>query len=155
MADQDMTASDPLVRRAEAAQATKDLWETRRFKLGENDCAYMLAWHLRRLGYSVRMPPSGSYRSPRGAERALAERDCTSTAEWIASLGLEPIAPAAAIVGDVLLLPAGHTLGAIAICMGNGRALAYHDDVRAGATVLQPLEFIGAWRAAPVETGAA
>jgi hypothetical protein len=144
-----MTDGDfPMVRRVRAAQATLDTWSTRPLKLGTSDCVRMVASHLRRLGYRVKLPPSGSYRTVPGALKALAAAGHASIADALDALGLARIPPAAAAAGDVLLLPATDRLGSLAVAVGNGRVVAYHEDV-VGAAVLQPVAFVAAWRVDP------
>lgn len=146
----DQTWTDhALIRRRDAAQATLDTWSKRRFALGTADCVRMAAAHLRLLGRQVRLPPSGSYRSIRGAVKALAEAGHASLGAALTAHELEPIAPAAAIVGDLVWMPAEHELGALTVCMGNGRVAGWHDGYAEGAIVMQPLAFLGAWRVDP------
>ena len=137
---------DPFIIRTRAAQATLDQWSTRPMRLGTSDCVRMTASHLRRLGHKVKLPASGSYRTIRSALKALDERGYASLADALDGMGLERIAPAAAIVGDVLALPAEDKLGALVVALGNGRVVGYHADA-VGAAVLQPVDYIAAWRA--------
>jgi hypothetical protein len=67
----------------------------------------------------------------------------------LGAIGLEEIAPAAAIVGDVMMLPAVDDLGALGVCLGNGRVLIYHEEIATGAVVAQPIEMVTAWRVDP------
>lgn len=140
---------DPIVRRRDAAQAMLDAWSKRPLRLGRSDCARMAASHLRKLGHRVKLPPSGSYASVRGARRELARLGHKDLAAALDAQDLVRIAPAEAIIGDLLLLASADGLGSITIALGNGRALGYHDHVDGGAAVLQPLEFLAAWRADP------
>lgn len=140
-----------LIRKRDAAQDALDHWSKREFKLGSADCAQMTARHLRQLGYSVKMPPSGSYRTARGAVRAMRRLGHESLTAWLDSLGLERITPASAVAGDILQLPAEHPLGALAVALGNGAALAWVEDLPSGATTIRPLAFSTAWRVQPVE----
>lgn len=137
--------TDPMVRRVAAAQATLDKWSKRPMKLGTSDCVRMAADHLRRLGYKVKLPPSGSYRTINSALKALKARGFDTLAEALDAMGMERIAPASALVGDIVMMPAVDRLGALAIALSNGRVVGYHEDVPA-ATVLEPLEFVAAWR---------
>ena len=146
-----MTVTDPMVRRVQAAQTTLDRWSVRPMKLGTSDCVRMTAAHLRLLGYRVKLPPSGSYRTIKGAFKALKERGFESIADALNAMGLERIAPAAAVVGDVVMMPGVDGLGALTIQLTNGRVIGYHDDAPGGATALQPLEFVAAWRADPLK----
>lgn len=134
-----------MVRRVAAAQATLDRFKDRPLKLGYEDCVRMTAFLLRRLGRRVKLPPAGSYRTIKGAKKALQARGFADLGAAIDSFGFERIAPAAAIVGDVLMLPAENELGALTVALGNGRVLGYHPD-SLGAAVLQPLLFDAAWR---------
>lgn len=150
MLEPDDGATHALIRRRDAAQATLDTWSTRPMKLGSADCVRMTAAHLRLLGYQVRLPPEGSYRTVNGALKALAAAGHASIGDALDALGLERIAPAATIVGDVILMPAEHEVGALVVVMGNGRVCGWHDDAPTGAVVLQPLQMLAAWRAEPV-----
>lgn len=140
--------TDPFVRRRDAAQKTLDTWSKRPMRLGTSDCLRMAVSHLRLLGYKVKLPPSGSYRTVRGALKELKARGHATLAEAIDGLGLERIAPAAAIVGDLMMLPSDTCLGGLAVVVGNGRAVAYHEDA-IGACVIQPHDFDVAWRVTP------
>jgi hypothetical protein len=138
-----------LIRRRDAAQRTLDTWSKRPLKLGTADCVRMAASHLRSLGYRVKLPPAGSYRSVASAIKALTAVGHASIGEALDALGLERIAPARAIVGDVILMPAEHELGALVVCMGNGRVAGWHDDHAGGVVVMQPLKMLAAWRVDP------
>jgi hypothetical protein len=138
--------TDALIRKRNAAQATLDSWSKRPLRLGTSDCVRMIASHLRKLSYKVKLPPSGSYRTVASATKALRAAGFASVGDALDSLGLERIAPAAAVVGDIMELPAVDSLGGFAIALGNGRAVAYHEEVGGGATVIQPLEYVAAWR---------
>lgn len=141
-----------MVRRRDAAQATLDKFRSKPMRLGTRDCLRMMAHHLRLLGYSVRLPPAGSYKTVRGALRKLRELGHESLPAAIDSLGLPRITAAAAIVGDIVQVPwieaEDDPLCALMILLGNGRAVGYHQDA-AGAEVLQPLTIVSAWRANP------
>lgn len=142
-----MTPSPEMIRRVAAAQATLDQFKVRRLRLGLNDCVRMTAAHLRRFGYTVKLPATGAYRSRAKAEQLLADRGYADLGDALDALGLERIAPAAARVGDIVQLPAVDALGALTIALGNGRVAGYHADVpKGGAVVMQPREYVAAWR---------
>ncbi|RSU58927.1 hypothetical protein BRX36_19880 [Sphingomonas sp. S-NIH.Pt1_0416] len=140
--------NNPLVRRADAAQATLDRFKDKPFQWGTRDCARMVAAHLRSLGYKVKLPPSGSYRSIRSATKALTAAGFDTVGAALDAMGLERIAPVATIVGDIIEWPSENNLAALGVVMGNGRMLAYHPDA-AGAVIVQPVEFVAAWRVEP------
>lgn len=138
-----------LVRKRDAAQATLEQWRTRPIKVGSADCVRMAASHLRRLGHKVKLPPAGSYRTLNSAMRKLREAGYPTLAEAIDAMGFERIAPAATTVGDIMLMPSDHPMGALAVVMGNGRILGWHPDAPQGASVVQPLMMTAAWRIVP------
>ncbi len=138
----------PHQRKVAAAQATLDRFKGVPLRLGRNDCARMVAYHLRKLGHRMKLPASGSYASARSARREMAKLGHASLEAALDSFGFERIAPAAAIAGDVVMLPGDTDLGALTVAMGNGRLCGYHQDA-AGAVVLQPFEFLAAWRIEP------
>ncbi len=133
-----------MVRRVAAAQATLDRFKGRPFAFGRDDCARMAVFHLRQLGLKPKIAKAGSYSSLLGARRALARAGFASLAAAVDAQGLLRIPPAAAVVGDLLMLPGVDELGALVVAMGNGRVLGWHEDA-AGATVMQPSDFVAAW----------
>lgn len=140
-----MTPSPEMTRRVAAAQRTLDEFKDQPFRLGVRDCVRMTAAHLRRLGHAVRLPPQGSYRSRKAALKLLAERGYADLAAALDGFGFERITPAAALVGDVVQMPAVDELGALAIVLTNGRVIGFHEDA-VGAVVLQPVRIAAAWR---------
>lgn len=146
----DKARPNALTLRVAAAQATRDQWWERPFRLGHADCVRMIASHLRRLGHPVRLPASGSYRSIAAARTALAGRGFESLPAALDAMGFTRIPPAAALVGDVLELPSEiDGLAALVVALGNGRVLGWHDDAPKGACVLQPVTMLAAWRIDP------
>jgi hypothetical protein len=133
-----------MVRRVAAAQATLDRFKDRPFALGKDDCARMAVFHLKQFGHRPKLAPAGSYSSLLGARRALTRAGFATLADAVDALGLARIPPAAAVVGDLLMLPGIDEFGALAVALGNGRVVAWHEDA-AGACVIQPVEFLTAW----------
>ena len=138
-----------MVRRVDGAQATLDRFKDETFQFGKNDCARMAAYHLRKLGYRPGLAKAGSYRTALSARAALKRAGYDSLADALDGLGLERIAPAAAVVGDIVEMEAGDAFGALAVAVGNGRVLGYHED-EPGAVVVQPLSIVVAWRVVPL-----
>lgn len=135
-----------MIRRQQAAQAAVDRFKGQPWQLGKNDCVRMAAFVLRKMGHRPQMGKAGTYTTGAGAMRALQRAGFGSLAEALDSLGLERVAPAAARVADIIMIPGEAPLdGALTIAVGNGRVLGFHQDLGA-AEILQPVEFIGAWR---------
>jgi hypothetical protein len=135
-----------LLARTEIAQATLDRFKGHPLTYGRHDCVQMAAFHLRASGYRVLLSKGGRYRSAIGAVRALRRAGYQDLFGALDDLGLVRIAPAAAIVGDIVALPSEEEiLPALTIALGNGRVIGWHPDAE-GAAVLQPLAFEAAWR---------
>lgn len=144
------TTVDPaMVRRVAAAQATLDRFKDRPFRWGREDCARMTAFHLRRLGHKVKLPPTDGYRTPKAALAALRARGFENLLAAVDAHGFERIPPAAATVGDIIACPGEGPFGAaLHVALGNGRTVGYHEDA-VGAAVLQPIDYVAAWRIEP------
>jgi hypothetical protein len=133
-------------RRVAVAQATLDHFRNKPLRYGTRDCVRMAAFHLRKMGHQVRLPPSGSYASARSALKAMRARGFDNLGEAVDSYGFERIPPAAAISGDLMLVPGdGGFGGALHVVLGNGKTVSFHEDA-VGATILEPFEFVAAWR---------
>lgn len=133
-----------MIRRVAATQATLDRFQGKPLTYGRDDCARMVAFHLRRLKRPIALAKAGTYSSALGARRAMARFGVASLGEALDKHGLFRIAPAAAVAGDILELAGDDAMGALAIALGNGRALSWHVDAP-GATVVQPLAVVAAW----------
>ena len=143
-------ADHALIRRRDAAQATLDQWRVAPFRFGHADCVRMVASHLRRMGYRIRLPHAGAYRTANSALRALKVAGYDSLAAALDALGLARIAPAAALPGDIIQMPSEiEQIGALTVAMGNGRVVGWWGDGAAGAVVMQPTDFVAAWRVEP------
>lgn len=140
-----MTDQPEMLRRVQAAQATLDRFKDQPLRFGTHDCVRMVAFHLRKLGYQVKLPAAGSYRSWRSGAKALAARGYATLGDALDGLGLERIAPAAALVGDIVEMPSVHEVGALTIALSNGRVVGFHQEA-VGATVMEPQRFVAAWR---------
>ncbi|MCG7350015.1 DUF6950 family protein [Sphingomonas sp. ACRSK] len=135
-----------LLRRQHAAQAAVDRFKGQPLAYGKNDCVRLAAFVLRKMGHRPQLAKAGSYSTALGAARALERSGFADLAAAIDALGLPRIAPAAAWVADLILLPAeGPFGGALSVAVGNGRVLGYHEDVD-GADILQPVKYVVAWR---------
>ncbi len=135
-----------MVRRQRAAQATVDRFKGAPFVYGKNDCARMAVHVLRGMGHRPVLGKAGSYKSAIGAARALKRFGHGDLLAALDGLRLPRIAPAAALVADLVMLPGeGPFGGALTVAVGNGRVLGYHEDLGT-AEILQPIQFVAAWR---------
>jgi hypothetical protein len=136
-----------LVRRVAAAQAIHDRMRGKAHRWVVNDCGKMVGLHARRLGYKVELPKLGDYTTPAGALKWLKKRGYDSLDARLDDLWPQ-IAPAAALVGDVLALESVDALAALVIHMGQGQYLGFHEDSDA-AVLMRPTAFVRAWSVLP------
>ena len=136
-----------LIRRRDAAQATLDRYKGTPFRFCSNDCVRFTAFHLEQLGYEA--PIGGiSYSTAAGALRALRKRGFASLPDAVDSIGLQRIAPAAAIVGDIVCAESDDGVGGLGVVLGNGAVLAFHQDLECADTLrMGPVTL--AWRVDP------
>lgn len=142
----------PLKRRVEIAQEALDTFAGQPFAWGTNDCARLAALVLRRAGYKPKLSQFGDYRSDRAARKALKARGMTSVLDWIDSVGVMRIAPAAALPGDLIAFPGVGGWDGLAVALGNGRVLAFSSEVEANgcAVIAARLELAtAAWSVPP------
>ncbi len=136
-----------LIARQKAAQATVDRFRGAPFTYGKNDCVRMAAFVLRQRGHRPQLGKAGSYKTALGALRALKRAGYVTLSEGLDALGLQRIPAAAVLPCDIVMVPGEAPFdGSLAVAVGNGRVLGYHQDC-VGAEILHPLEFIAAWRA--------
>lgn len=129
-------------------QATLDQWRGKMFRLGHADCVRLTASHLRRMGHAVRLPAKGRYGSLRSAMKELSARGFADVLTAMDAHGFARIAPAAALPGDVVAVPSDQPTGCLMVQLSNGRALGFLEEV-ASAEVLQPVDYVAAWRVPP------
>lgn len=124
-----------LERRRIATQATIDRFAAQPFVWGRFDCAKMAAFHLRHLGVRVGIAKSGQWQSALGARRALGRMGVASLSE-LADRHLDEIAPAATLIGDIVIASGDEGHEALWIAVGNGAALGWSEWTE-GAAILR------------------
>lgn len=129
--------------RVNATSATFDRFNGKPFALGSNDCARMVAFHLKGLGFKPSLLKAGAYSTEVGARRALQRMGVSSLSE-IMDKHFPRIAPAEARTGDVMCGPGdGGTGDAMAIRLHRHNALGFLDGV-CGEVVIN--DYVAAWR---------
>jgi hypothetical protein len=136
----------PLILRRDRTQATMDHFIDKPFAWGRFDCAKMIAWHLRQFGVTAPISRAKPYTTALGARRALARLGISSLAEQLDKLCLMRIAPAMALVGDIVAMPSEGDMDALSIALGNGAVLGYAQDAPGASTwrIVRTLD--AAWR---------
>lgn len=154
-----MSKISPLERRRIATQRTVDQFLDKTMRVGRRDCGQLLAFHLKAIGRGDLVPKLPKYTSWRGARQVLDRLGWSTVAD--AMQGVEEIPAAAALMGDVVEMPALEDagegiapMGGVGIAVGNGAVLCYVDGHR-GAVTGRILEAVRAWRVLPLPERAA
>ncbi len=128
--------------RVAATSATFDKFNGQPLVLGKTDCARMVAFHLKQLGFKPSLLKGGAYSTEVGARRALMRMGVESLSE-IMDLHFPRIAPADARTGDICCVR-GKTLGdSMQVVLHRNHVLGLNEGVFAELVVL---EHRFAWR---------
>lgn len=138
----------PLIRRTKAVEAVHARFAGKGFKLGRRDCVRLAAHLLRSLGR--KMPTVPAYSTEFMAAKRIKEHGADDLAGLMDAIGLARIAPAQALIGDLLFLPGDGEkgIGALTIAGGNGAMLGYH-EAQAGLVWMRSDAAIAAWSVLP------
>lgn len=129
--------------RAAATSATFARFNGEPLVLGKTDCARMVAFHLKQLGFDpALLPHSGTYSTEVGARRALRRLGVESLSE-IMDRHFPRIAPAEALVGDISCVRAADLGDAMQVTLHRNTVLGFLDGV-CGELVNQ--EYVACWR---------
>lgn len=128
----------------EAAQACIDRFVGKPYEPGKRDCAILAAHLLHQYGVPVPVMKGLKYSSEAGAIRSLKRTGCRDIMQAVDGLGLQRIAPAAALAGDLIGLPCDGPWGcALTVAVGNGRVVGFVEGM---GHVFQPKAYVTAWR---------
>lgn len=131
-------------RKAQAAQACIDRFAGKAYAPGKRDCARLACHLLHKIGKGVPFLKGHSWTTEAGAVRVLRRLGFADIMEAVDALGLERIAPARAMAGDIVALPAEGPFGcALTVAVGNGRLLGF---LEGRCQVVEPKAFVAAWR---------
>lgn len=138
--------TNPMIRRVAAVDATIARFNGKPLQYGKDDCARMASFCLRKLGIKTPILKAGTYSTAVGAARAMKRMGVKDLIEGVDLLGLPRIAPASALPGDILALPGENDHPALAVAVGNGRVLGWWNSETGICAVVQPLQYLAAWR---------
>lgn len=137
-------------RRVKAAQLCIDKFVGKPYEPGKSDCLRLFSTAVKAQGMKLSLAKVRSYSSEEGALRALRQEGYASLMAAVDAFGLPRIAPASALPGDIVALPAeeGNPFGcALTVSVSNGRVVGFQEIEGQGVgAVLQPLEYVAAWR---------
>ncbi|WP_339745543.1 hypothetical protein [uncultured Maricaulis sp.] len=133
------------VTRFHAAQAAIDVFAGRQLAWGKHDCVRLVRFTMHHLGVGLPMLKGVRYRTEDGAIRAMKKLGLSGLDAGVDRAGLPRIAPARALLCDIVALPADDPFkAALMVNVGNGRLLGVVPGERRFA-ILQPAEYLAAW----------
>lgn len=139
-----MVSMKPLERRHAAIEATMARYRNRPFAWGKVDCARVVAFHLKQLGFKIAISKGGTYKSAVGAKSAIRRMGYETLGDMADGLGLTPIAPARMLLGDVCEVEGDNPVGTLCLYAGNGNIFGFHQDHPA-LVALKPNAVLRAW----------
>ena len=131
--------------KAKAAQACIDRFGGKAYQPGKRDCAVLALHALHKVGRGVPFLKGHKWTTEAGAIRVLRRLGFANLMEAVDAAGLERIAPARAMAGDIVALPCddGPWGCALTVAVGNGRVCGF---MNGRGQVVQPKAFVAAWR---------
>ena len=129
-----MSDTHPLIIRAAVAEAVASRFIGRAFAWGVADCAVMAHEVLTGFGLTSPWPKSRGYGTERGARKAMKRLGYTGIDDALDRLGLERIAPAFALPGDLLGFESSSPAFGVAlgVTLSAGKCCAFIDDTSIG-----------------------
>ncbi|NWK98680.1 hypothetical protein DM806_24055 [Sphingobium lactosutens] len=134
----------PLERRHAALEATLARYRDKPFAWGKVDCAKVVAFHLKQLGYKVAISKAGSYSSALSATRALERLGYATLADMADGIGLTAIPYSRMLLGDIAEIEGDSPIGSVGLYAGNGNIFCFHED-HPGLVTLTPNAILRAW----------
>lgn len=140
-----------LNRRVKIAQMAVDKYKDKSFSFKDNrDCGMMALFVLTKLGVAPhKRKDFGNYTTAKGAKKALARLGYDNLIDLM-DKHFERITPAMCLPGDIVAIPSeDDAIGALAISLGNGAVLTYHEE-HEGAVTGSLESATAAWRSIPL-----
>ncbi|MGH6979031.1 MAG: DUF6950 family protein [Brevundimonas sp.] len=124
--------------RAAATSATFQKFNGQALALGKVDCARMIAFHLKQIGFKPSLLKGGAYSTPVGARRALLRLGVSSLSEIMDRHFPRLDAVADARLGDICCVAGDGDMGdAMQVKLHRNHVLGFHDGVCGELVVLK------------------
>lgn len=115
------------IRRFEATSATLAKFRGKPFDWSKGlTCLHMARFHLVKMGYKIEAMPR--IKSAIGARRELDKRELGNVGDWLDSIGLPRIAPAAMAQGDIGYRSSEDGFGGLMICAGPHKLIGWFEN---------------------------
>jgi len=137
-----------MLKRAAAVQACMDRFAFKPVEPGVRDCGKLAAHDLHHMGRSARLLNGWKGRTWASAVRYIRRQGFADLVALVDGMGLERIAPAAALPADLIAMPTDEENGfgcSLAVALDNGRVLALNPATGLIEPMI-PRMFVCAWR---------
>ena len=138
----------PMLKRAAATQACMDRFAFKPIEPGVRDCRNLGAHALHKQGRSAKLLNGWQGKTWASALRYVRRHGFANLMELIDAMGLERIAPTAALPGDLIAMPTDEENGfgcSLAVALDNGRILGLNPSTGLIEPMI-PKMFVCAWR---------
>lgn len=138
----------PMLKRQAATQACMDRYAFKPMEPGRRDCGGLAAHAMHQMGRNARLLNASKHSTMAGAVKYIRKAGFKDLLELMDATGLERIAPAAALPGDIIALASeeGDGFGcSLSVALDNGRVLAFN-PLSGLCEPMEPLITVGAWR---------
>lgn len=138
----------PMLKRQAATQACMDRYAFKPMEPGTRDCGKLAALAMHKAGRNAKLLNGSKHKTMAGALKYIRQSGFKDLLELMDATGLERIAPAAALPGDIIALASepGDGFGcSLSVALDNGRVLWFNP----GSGLCEPGEpllTITAWR---------
>ena len=138
-----------LADRQKAVEATLARFKGKPFSWSGANCIRFARYHAVQMGHQL--PPVPQFRTALGAKRALAKRGYGSVGKMLDRYFTRHRAPAFAMLGDLVALPADPELGLEAVCIADGQGNVWgwseqNDSAEPVAILAIEADVMAAWR---------
>jgi hypothetical protein len=143
-----VTKMNPMLKRQAAVQSCMDRFAFKPVDPGVRDCGKLAGHAMHHMGRSAKLLNGSKHKTLAGAVKYIRGLGFKSLIELMDATGLERIAPAAALPGDIIALPSADGDGfgcSLAVAIDNGRVLFLNPEtglIEPGT----PQLFVCAWR---------
>ena len=137
-----------MLKRQAATQACMDRFAFKPVAPGRRDCGKLAAMAMHQMGRSAKLLNASRHTTWAGAVRYIRKAGFKDLVALVDAMGMERIAPAAALPGDIIACPSeeGDGFGcSLAVALDNGRILGLNP----ASGLIEPMVphlFIAAWR---------
>lgn len=137
-----------VLRRQAATQACMDRFAFKAVQPGRRDCGKLAAMAMHQMGRSAKLINASRHTTWAGAVRYIRQAGFADLVALVDAMGMERIAPAAALPADIIAMPSeeGDGFGcSLAVALDNGRILGLNP----ASGLIEPMIphlFVAAWR---------